>query len=144
MQNEAPMQMQSTTGLDRQAKRSYNIVIVDNKERTMQDISTIVAQARAIAEQESQRYFQQRLQGRDQMMCGFAWVDVYVDRTNSKTAKELIRAGFRKDYKPKCLSMWNPGGLGIQNIDAKEAGAQAMARFLQQQGFEAYAGSRLD
>lgn len=110
----------------------------------MQDIPTIVAQAVAIAQQESQRYYQQRLEGRDQMMCGFAWVDVYVDRTNSKQAKELIKAGFRKDYKPKCLSMWNPGGLAIQNIDAKEAGAQAMARFLQQQGFEAYAGSRLD
>jgi len=33
--------------------------------------------------------------------CGFAWVDVYVDRTNSKQAKELIAAGFKKDYKPK-------------------------------------------
>ena len=110
----------------------------------MQDIQTIVAQAVAIAQQESERYYQQRLQGRDQMMCGFAWVDVYVDRTNSKTAKELIRAGFRKDYKPKCLSMWNPGGLPIQNIDAKEAGAQAMAEFLRAQGLTAYADSRLD
>lgn len=110
----------------------------------MQDIPTIVAQAVAIAQQESTRYFTEQLKGQDQFACGFAWVDVYVERTNSKTAKELIRAGFRKDYKPKCLSMWNPGGLPIQNIDAKEAGALAMAQFLKQQGFEAYAGSRLD
>ena len=110
----------------------------------MQDIQTIVDQAVAIAQQESARYFQEQLKGQDQFACGFAWVDVYVERTNSKQAKELIRAGFRKDYKPKCLSMWNPGGLPIQNIDAKEAGALAMAEFLKQQGFEAYAGSRLD
>lgn len=110
----------------------------------MQDIETIVAQAVAIAQQESAKYFQEQLKGQDQFACGFAWVDVYVDRTNSKQAKELIRAGFRKDYKPKCLSMWNPGGLPIQNIDAKEAGANAMADFLRSQGLKAYAGSRLD
>ena len=110
----------------------------------MQDIQTIVDQAVAIAQQESARYFQEQLKGQDQFACGFAWVDVYVERTNSKQAKELIRAGFRKDYKPKCLSMWNPGGLPVQNIDAKEAGANAMANFLRTQGLNAYAGSRLD
>ena len=110
----------------------------------MQDIQTIVDQAVAIAQQESTRYFQEQLRGQDQFACGFAWVDVYVERTNSKQAKELIRAGFRKDYKPKCLSMWSPGGLPVQNIDAKEAGANAMAEFLRTQGLNAYAGSRLD
>ena len=33
--------------------------------------------------------------------CGFAWVEVYVDRANSKTAKELIAAGLKKDYNQK-------------------------------------------
>ena len=82
--------------------------------------------------------------GGDRYACGFAWVEVYVDRTNSKEAKELIKAGFKKDYKPKCLSMWNPGGLPVQNIDIKEAGASAYARYLQGLGLKAYAGSRLD
>lgn len=82
--------------------------------------------------------------GGDQGACGFAWVDVFVDRTNSKQAKELIKAGFRKDYKPKCLSMWNPGELPVQNIDIKEAGAYAYANYLQALGLKAYAGSRLD
>lgn len=82
--------------------------------------------------------------GGDRGACGFAWVEVFVDRTNSKQAKELIKAGFRKDYKPKCLSMWNPGGLPVQNIDIKEAGAYAYANFLQALGLKAYAGSRLD
>ena len=36
------------------------------------------------------------------MYCGFGWVEVYVDRTNSKQAKELLAAGFKKDYTPKC------------------------------------------
>ncbi len=110
----------------------------------MTDIKTIVDQAVALAQDASQEYFQNTLKGQDQFACGFAWVDVYVDRTNSKEAKELIRAGFKKDYKPRCLSMWNPGGLPVQNIDAKEAGAEAMADFLQKQGLKAYAGSRLD
>ena len=80
----------------------------------------------------------------DRGCCGFAWVNVYVDRTNSKQAKELIKAGFKKDYQPKCLSMWNPGELPVQNIDIKEAGAEAMATYLRGLGLTAYAGSRLD
>jgi hypothetical protein len=82
--------------------------------------------------------------GGDQFACGFAWVEVYVDRTNSKQAQELLKAGFKKDYKPKCLSMWNPGGLNVQNIDIKEAGADALANYLRALGLTAYAGSRLD
>ena len=81
---------------------------------------------------------------KDQFACGFAWVEVYVDRTNSKQAKELLAAGFRKDYKPKCLSFWNPGDLPVQNVDIKEAGADAMATYLRTLGLNAYAGSRLD
>ena len=76
--------------------------------------------------------------------CGFGWVDVYVDRTNSKQAKELIKAGFRKDYKPKCLSMWDPAGIPTQSISVKEAGAYAYAEYLTQLGLRAYAGSRMD
>ena len=99
---------------------------------------------KALAYKASMEFFYDKLNGKDQFACGFAWVDVYVDRTNSKQAKELIKAGFKKDYKPKCLSMWNPGELGVQNIDAKEAGADAMAEYLRALGLQAYAGSRLD
>jgi 4-hydroxyphenylpyruvate dioxygenase-like putative hemolysin len=82
--------------------------------------------------------------GGDKFACGFAWVNVYVDRTNSKQAKELLKAGFKKDYRPKCLSMWNPGDVNVQNVDIKEAGASAMAEYLRALGLNAYAGSRLD
>ena len=103
-----------------------------------------IVQAKALAETASLDFFRTKLNGQDQFACGFAWVEVYVDRTNSKQAQELLKAGFKKDYKPKCLSMWNPGGLGVQNIDCKEAGADAMATFLRNLGLKAYAGSRLD
>ena len=76
--------------------------------------------------------------------CGCGWVDVYVDRTNSKQAKELIKAGFRKDYKPKCLSFWDPAKIPTQSVSVKEAGAEALATYLQALGLKAYAGSRLD
>jgi hypothetical protein len=103
-----------------------------------------IVKGKALAEKASLEFFHMRLNGQDQFACGFAWVDVYVDRTNSKQAKELIAAGFKKDYKPKCLSMWNPGGVNVQNIDCKEAGADAMATYLRALGLTAYAGSRLD
>ena len=77
--------------------------------------------------------------------CGFAWVEVFVTRTNSKEAKELLAAGFRKDYKPKCLTMWNPAGLGTQSMTPKEAGADAMAEILRTElGLKAYSNSRMD
>ena len=82
--------------------------------------------------------------GGDKFACGFAWVEVFVDRTNSKQAKELIKAGFRKSYKAKCLDYYNPGGLPVQNIDIKEAGAEAFAQYLTALGFRAYASSNLD
>lgn len=82
--------------------------------------------------------------GGDKYACGFAWTEVYVERTNSREAKELIKAGFRKSYKPRCLDYWNPGDLPVQNIDIKEAGAEEFARYLTTLGLKAYAGSRLD
>jgi hypothetical protein len=109
----------------------------------MNNTQTVVTQALAEAQQASQAMYNKI--GGDQYACGFAWVEVFVDRTNSKEAKELLAAGFRKDHKPKCLSMWNPGGLNVQNVDIKEAGAEAMARVLRDKlGLRAYAGSRLD
>ena len=105
------------------------------------DIRSLVAQGIVAAQQAGQASYQQ-VGERD--CCGFAWVEVYVERTNSKEAKELIAAGFRKDYKPKCLTMWNPSGLGTQSMTPKEQGAYAMAEVLSNAGLRAYAGSRMD
>ena len=76
--------------------------------------------------------------------CGFSWVNVYVDRTNSTEAKGLLGVGFRKHYRPKCLNLWSPGGYNGQSMDVKEAGAYAYAEVLTKYGFRAYAGSRAD
>ena len=100
-----------------------------------------IRQGKQLAEQAGLAMYQ-RVGERD--ACGFGWVEVYVDRTNSKQAKELIAAGFRKDYKPKCLSMWDPAGVPTQSVSVKEAGAYAYAEYLTQLGLKAYAGSRLD
>ena len=100
-----------------------------------------ISKGKAIAEAAGLAMYQQ-VGERD--ACGFGWVEVYVDRTNSKQAQELIKAGFRKDYKPKCLSMWDPAGVPTQSVSVKEAGAEAMATYLRTLGLNAYAGSRLD
>ena len=100
-----------------------------------------IRSGKALAEAAGRAMYQQ-IGERD--ACGFGWVEVYVDRTNSKQAKELIAAGFKKDYKPKCLSMWDPAGLPTQSISVKEAGADAYARYLQTLGLRAYGCSRLD
>ena len=76
--------------------------------------------------------------------CGFAWVNVYVDRTNSKAAKELMTIGFKKDYVPKRLCFWKPGTYNGQSMTVLEVGARAYADVLQKYGFRAYAGSRAD
>lgn len=107
----------------------------------MTAIKDLVAQAIQAAQTAGQESYAQ-VGERD--CCGFAWVEVFVERTNSKEAKELIAAGFKKDYKPKCLSMWNPSGLGTQSMTPKEQGAYAMAEVLRQAGLKAYAGSRMD
>ena len=78
------------------------------------------------------------------MYCGFAWVDVSVERTNSKEAKALASIGFRKSYRPKTMTLWDPAKHHGQSMDCKEHGAQAYAEVLRKYGFKAYMGSRAD
>lgn len=78
------------------------------------------------------------------MYCGFAWVDVAVDRTNSREAKALESVGFRKSYRPKTMTLWDPAEHRGQSMDCKEHGAQAYAEVLQKYGIRAHMGSRAD
>jgi hypothetical protein len=78
------------------------------------------------------------------MYCGFAWVDVAVTRTNSKLAKALESVGFRKSYRAKTMTLWDPAQHRGQSMDCKEVGAQAYAEVLRAHGIEAYMGSRAD
>lgn len=89
------------------------------------------------------------LMGGDRGMCGFAWVTVYPEhKGNTRKGKEerqiLKSMGFQPDWTGKAYQIWNPGEYRGQNIDIKEAGAQAYAKVLQTYGFRAYMGSRLD
>ena len=80
----------------------------------------------------------------DRDACGFAWVNVYKVRSNSRLGKTLQSYGFRKDYTGG-LSLWNPSGAATQSVSILEAGADAYAKVLRDKlGVEAYAGSRLD
>ena len=75
--------------------------------------------------------------------CGFAWVNIYGIKGNTKLGKRMKQAGFEKDY-TGAYSIWNPSGLGTQCMSTKEAGAEAAAKVYKAAGFTAYAGSRAD
>ena len=81
----------------------------------------------------------------DRDACGFAWVNVWGVRSNSKLGRALQAAGFRKDYTGS-LQLWNPSRAGVQSVSVLEAGAEAYAAVLKSKlGLErVYAGSRLD
>ena len=87
--------------------------------------------------------------GGDRMACGFAWVTVYPEhKGNTKQGREerrvLAAMGFKKDWTGKAYQIWNPSDMPVQNIDIKEAGANAAAVVLRKYGFKAYSNSRLD
>ena len=110
---------------------------------TVQQIKDIVAEASSAASEAAQLFFQTRLGGRDQYACGFAWVNIYGVKGNTKLGRAMKQAGIRQDY-TKAFQLWNPSGMPVQNVDTLEAGAEAAAKVFQKYGFQAYAGSRLD
>ena len=113
------------------------------------DYNAIMYEAKFEARKKGQAFLDKYYAGQDEGMCGFAWVNIRpTNKGNTKAGKEerkVLRAmGFELDWTGKEFQWWNPSGLGVQNIDAKEAGAMAAARVLRDYGFDAYAGSRLD
>ena len=113
-------------------------------EFTQTQVNTIVAEAQQAALDASVAFFNQTLGGQDNYPCGFAWVDIYGVKGNTRLGRMLKAAGVeRSDYK-KCFTIWNPAGISCQNVDAKEVGARAAADVFQKYGFRAYPCSRLD
>jgi hypothetical protein len=106
-------------------------------------IPAIVKEAQQAAFEAADDFFKTHLGGRDQLMCGFAWVNIHGIKGNTKLGKALKAAGIKQDYS-KMFSIWNPSGHPCQNVDTKEAGAEAAAAVFNKYGFTAYAGSRLD
>lgn len=110
---------------------------------TQEQINEIVEEAKTAAYIAADAFFKDKLGGRDQYACGFAWVDIFGIKGNTRIGRYLKAAGLRKSYTGS-LQIWNPAGYGCQNIDTLEAGAQAAAKIFEKYGFRAYAGSRLD
>ena len=75
--------------------------------------------------------------------CGFAWVDIFGIKGNTKLGRAMKAAGITKSYNG-AYQIWNPSKYPTQNVDTLEAGARAAADVFKQYGFTAYAGSRLD
>ena len=110
---------------------------------TQEQVNAIVREAKQAANEAATEYFHTRLNGQDQFACGFAWVNIWKVKGNTKLGKMLKAAGVSQDY-TRAFQIWNPSGLGVQNVDCKEVGADAAARVFKQYGFDATSGSRLD
>ena len=110
-------------------------------------VQTAHVKALSAARQAAQAFAKQHFNGGDGGACGFAWVDVYKVRSNSRLGKALASVGFRKSYTGG-LQLWNgrDGWYFGQSVDAAEAGARAYADvFRAELGYDnIYAGSRLD
>ena len=110
---------------------------------TQEQVNQIVKEAQQAAYEAAMKFFHDKLNGRDQFACGFAWTNIYGVKGNTKLGKMLKAAGVKQDY-TKAFQIWNPSGMFVQNVDTLEAGAEAAAEVFKKYGFEAYAGSRLD
>ena len=77
------------------------------------------------------------------MYCGFAWINIYGIKGNTKLGKRFKAAGVERSYDGS-LQIYNPSGHRGQSMDVKEAGAEAAARVFTKYGFKCYAGSRAD
>lgn len=107
------------------------------------NVDAIVAEAKSEARKAAERFFQEKLGGRDQYACGFAWVDIFGVKGNTRLGRAFKDAGVKKSYSG-AFQIWNPSEMYVQNVDTLEAGAQAAADVFKKYGFTAYAGSRLD
>lgn len=121
------------------------MVLITEPERVM-DIQEIHYEAKCAAAEAAR--VQAAKWGDQWGMCGFAWIKIYGHegkkiRANSKLGKALAEVGIKKGY-DGVLYLWDPAGLNTQNMDIKEAGAEAYAEVFKKYGFDAYPDSRLD
>jgi hypothetical protein len=112
-------------------------------EYTVNEIKNILNKAKTAAYEAGGDYFVEKLDSKDNYPCGFAWVNIHGIKGNTKLGRAMKAAGIEKDYSGS-YKIWNPSGINVQNVDVKEAGAEAAADVFTSYGFKAYAGSRLD
>ena len=110
---------------------------------TVEDIKNILQQATTAAYRAADVYEHDNFPNGGWGACGFAWVNIYGVKGNTKIGKALKAAGVSQDY-TRSFQLWNPSKYPTQNVDTLLAGARAAAEVFKRYGFEAYAGSRLD
>jgi len=107
---------------------------------TVEEIKRIILEAKTAAQDAALAYIDTH---GEQWYCGFAWVNIWDIKGNTKLGKRMKQAGLDKDY-TGAYSIWNPSGLGTQCMSTKEAGASAAAQVFKDYGFKCSAGSRAD
>lgn len=117
-------------------------------EMTVERLESIIREAHEAAYIAADKYFKEKLGGRDQFACGFAWTSIYEFEGkkingNTKIGRMLKKCGVTQNYN-RVFHIWNPSGYPVQNVDTLEAGARAAAEVFQKHGFKSFAGSRLD
>ena len=119
---------------------TLNLTTTTLNDYTVEDLQTIKSAALQHAADAAQQYMDTH---GEHAYCGFAWVNIWRIKGNTKLGKRMKQAGYEKDY-TGAYSIWNPSGLGTQCMSTKEAGARAAANVFKAAGFECSAGSRAD
>ena len=119
---------------------TINTSTTELNDYTVEDLKLIKAAALQHAQDAGEAHLEQY---GEHAYCGFAWVNIYGIKGNTKLGKRMKAAGIEKDYSG-AYKIWNPSGLGTQCMSTKEAGAEAAAKVFQAAGFKCYAGSRAD
>lgn len=125
------------------------VIANDPKLYTVEDLKTIMQDAKTAASIAAQSFLDDwnastgGNQYGEPMYCGFAWVNIYKIKGNTKLGRAMKQAGYTKDY-TGAYQIYNPAGYGGQSMDVKEAGARAAAKVFEQYGFTAYPGGRAD
>jgi|TARA_A200000113_G_C8740541_1_gene314637 hypothetical protein len=131
------------------ATQTAAVIANDPKLYTVSDLEAIMAEAKASAAIAAQSYLDDWKQSTggneygEPMYCGFAWVNIYGVKGNTKLGRAMKQAGYQKSYDGS-IQIYNPAGYGGQSMDVKEHGAQAAAAVFESYGFRAYMGSRAD
>ena len=107
---------------------------------TVEDIKDIIREAKSEARAAAEAHIDQ---WGEHAYCGFAWVNIWDIKGNTKLGKRMKQAGLDKDY-TGAYSIWNPSSLGTQCMSTKEAGARAASEVFKAYGFKCSAGSRAD
>ena len=110
---------------------TINTSTTELNDYTVEDLKLIKAAALQHAQDAGEAHLEQY---GEHAYCGFAWVNIYGIKGNTKLGKRMKAAGFEKDY-TGAYSIWNPSGLGTQCMSTKEAGAQAAAKVFKAAGF---------